>query len=82
MCGVFGFVGFDGKGPNLKRLAAIARVTMRRGQHAFGFAWLDGAGRLKMFKQTGKIVDYLGLLMMARDGVPPKWLRHPKAWPF
>ena len=67
MCGVFGFVSFDGKGPNLKRLVKIARVTMRRGQHAFGFAWLDGAGRLKMFKQTGRIVDYLGLLAMARD---------------
>lgn len=67
MCGVFGFVSFDGKGPNLKRLEAIAHVTMRRGPHAFGFAWLDGAGRLRMFKQTGRIVDYLGLLAMAHD---------------
>ncbi len=67
MCGVFGFVSFDGKGPSIKRLEAIARVTMRRGPHAFGFAWMDGAGRLRLFKQTGKIVDHLSLLAMARD---------------
>lgn len=67
MCGVFGFVSWDGKGPSLKRLEAIARVTMRRGPHAFGFAWIDCKGRLKMFKQTGKISDHLGLLAMAAD---------------
>jgi glucosamine 6-phosphate synthetase-like amidotransferase/phosphosugar isomerase protein len=67
MCGVFGFVSFDGKGPNIKRLEAIARVTMSRGAHAFGFAWIDGKGRLRMFKQAGRIVDYLGLLAMASD---------------
>lgn len=67
MCGVFGFVSFDGKGPDLRRLQAIAEVTMRRGPHAFGFAWLDFAGRLRMFKRTGRIVDHLGLLAMARD---------------
>jgi glucosamine 6-phosphate synthetase-like amidotransferase/phosphosugar isomerase protein len=67
MCGCFGFVSFDGRGPSLKHLEAIARVTMSCGKHAFGFAWLDGAGRLRMFKQTGKIVDHLGLLAMAKD---------------
>jgi len=67
MCGVFGFVSFDSKGPNLKRLGDIARVTMSRGKHAFGFAWLDGRGRLRMFKQKGRIVDHLGLLEMAHD---------------
>jgi glucosamine 6-phosphate synthetase-like amidotransferase/phosphosugar isomerase protein len=67
MCGVFGFVSFDGQGPSLKRLEAIARVTMRRGPHAFGFAWIDGKGRMRMFKQTGKIVDHLSLLAMAHD---------------
>lgn len=67
MCGVFGFVSYDGKGPNIKRLEAIARVTMTRGRHAFGFAWLDFHGRLRMFKRTGRIVDHLGLLAMARD---------------
>ena len=67
MCGVFGFVSYDGKGPNVKRLETIARVTMRRGPHAFGFAWLDWSGRIQMFKRTGKIVDHLALLMMAKN---------------
>jgi glucosamine--fructose-6-phosphate aminotransferase (isomerizing) len=66
MCGVFGFVSYDGKGPNIQRLAKIAAVTMRRGPHAFGFAWLDFDGRLRMFKRTGRIVDHLGLLAMAK----------------
>jgi glucosamine--fructose-6-phosphate aminotransferase (isomerizing) len=67
MCGVFGFVSLDGEGPNIKRLKMIARVTMRRGPHAFGFAWVDGKGRLRMFKKTGRIVDHLALLAMAHD---------------
>lgn len=67
MCGIFGFASFDGEGPSLKRLEKIARVTMSRGKHAFGFAWVDGAGRLRMFKQTGRIADHLGLLAMAKD---------------
>lgn len=40
---------------------------MRRGPHAFGFAWVDSKGRLKMYKQEGRIVDSLGMLAMARD---------------
>lgn len=67
MCGVFGFVSYDGKGPSIKRLARIASVTMRRGPHSFGFAWLDWAGRMRMFKKTGRIVDHLGLLDMAKN---------------
>lgn len=67
MCGVFGFVGYDGVGPNLKRLEAIARNTMTRGPHAFGFAWIDGRGRLRMYKREGRIVDHLGLLALAAD---------------
>jgi glucosamine 6-phosphate synthetase-like amidotransferase/phosphosugar isomerase protein len=45
----------------------IAKVTMRRGPHAWGMAWIGADGRLRMFKQTGRIVDALGLLMMAAD---------------
>jgi glucosamine--fructose-6-phosphate aminotransferase (isomerizing) len=67
MCGVFGFVSYDGQGPNLKTLAAVAEATMTRGPHAFGFAWLDWSGRLKMFKRTGRITKHLHLLAMARD---------------
>jgi glucosamine 6-phosphate synthetase-like amidotransferase/phosphosugar isomerase protein len=48
----------------LKRIAAI---TMRRGPHAWGMAWVDAHGRLKVYKQTGRIVDALGLLALAAD---------------
>jgi len=69
MCGVFGFVSFNGKGPSMKRLEAIAAVTERRGPHAFGFSWVDSKGRIKMFKSTGKITNALGVLTLARDAV-------------
>ena len=67
MCGVFGFISKDGKRPNLARLQEIAVATETRGQHAFGLAWIDSCGRLKMFKQTGRISDHLGVLGMAAD---------------
>lgn len=67
MCGVFGFVGTDGEHVNLKTLAKIARVTETRGRHAFGFAWVDGKGRIKSYKQTGRVSDHLSLLDMAHD---------------
>lgn len=67
MCGVFGFVAKE-EGPlNLKILAKIAKVTERRGPHAWGMAWINRAGRLFMYKQTGRISDALGVLAMARD---------------
>lgn len=67
MCGVFAFVSQDEKQVSLKTLGRIAEVTERRGPHAFGFAWIDRKGRLKAFKQTGRISDHLGLLAMAAD---------------
>ncbi|QDU88385.1 Glutamine--fructose-6-phosphate aminotransferase [isomerizing] [Pirellulimonas nuda] len=67
MCGLFGFVATPGQTFNIDRLARIAEVTQRRGPHAFGFAWVDARGRLKMFKRTGKISDYIGCLAMAHD---------------
>lgn len=67
MCGIFGFVSLDGSGPDLQRLRTIARVTERRGPHAFGFAWIDGRGRLRAFKQTGRITSHLSLLSMVSD---------------
>jgi glucosamine 6-phosphate synthetase-like amidotransferase/phosphosugar isomerase protein len=68
MCGVFGFVANrnNDKGPDIGLLAEIATVTMTRGNHAFGFAWVDRNGSMRMFKQQGRIVDHLGLLKMAR----------------
>jgi len=67
MCGVFGFVSNGRKRPDVRTLERIARVTERRGPHAFGFAWIDGAGRLRCYKQTGRISDSLGLLALAED---------------
>ncbi len=67
MCGIFGFVS-DGEGePDIDRLRKIAVVTESRGPHAFGFAWIDRRGRLRCYKQTGRISDHLGLLAMASD---------------
>jgi len=65
MCGVFGFVSKTGAGPNPNILQDIARATETRGRHAFGFAWIDTRGRLRMFKQTGRISNHLGVLQMA-----------------
>jgi glucosamine 6-phosphate synthetase-like amidotransferase/phosphosugar isomerase protein len=67
MCGVFGFVSRDDGKVNLEVLGRIAEVTERRGPHAFGFAWIDRRGRMKCYKQTGRISDHLGLLTMAAD---------------
>lgn len=67
MCGVFGFVAKDRKPVDLAILSRVARVTMSRGTHAWGMAWIDKKGRLKMYKQEGRIVDSLGLLSMARN---------------
>ena len=67
MCGVYGFVARGNHDPDLVQLKRITKTTMSRGPHAFGFAWLDHQGRLKSYKQEGRIVDHLGLLNMARD---------------
>lgn len=67
MCGVFGFAAYNGVGPNMKRLRSIAVNTMSRGPHAFGFSWIDGNGRLRMYKRVGRIVDHLDTLELAAD---------------
>ncbi len=68
MCGVFGFIAkTDDDRPDMARLERIATATERRGPHAFGFSWIDSRGRLRMFKQTGRISCALGCLAMASD---------------
>lgn len=67
MCGVFGFVSYDGEGPSLKRLEHVASKTMSRGAHAFGFAWIDRLGRMRMYKRQGRIADHIDALGMAAD---------------
>jgi len=67
MCGIFGFVAKDNGPLNLGVLERVARVTQSRGPHSWGLAWVDLQDRMRMYKQTGKISDALGLLAMARD---------------
>jgi len=69
MCGVFGFVAKKDNTVDLDILAEVAEVTMSRGPHAWGMAWVTKDGRLRMFKQTGRIVDAKPLLAMAKDAV-------------
>jgi glutamine---fructose-6-phosphate transaminase (isomerizing) len=68
MCGIFGFAAATPRRrANLKRLWAIARDTERRGNHAFGFAWIDGANELHAYKQTGAISQHLDTLDQLAD---------------
>jgi len=66
MCGVFGFVSKGKQKVDLRVLRRIARTTELRGPHAWGMAWVDARGRLKTFKQAGRVTDTLGLLAMAQ----------------
>lgn len=65
MCGIFGYVAKRDKPVDMRALARVAEITMRRGPHAWGLAWVDRTGDLRNFKQAGPIVDSLGLLGMA-----------------
>ena len=67
MCGIFGYVAKGDKRLDLKTIKKIAEVTMSRGPHAWGMAWVDGAGKMRTYKQTGRIVDSLALLALAAD---------------
>lgn len=68
MCGLFGFVADENKMIDPKILRRVATNTMRRGPHSWGIAWVNPQGKLRMFKQTGRIVDDLGLLVsLAKD---------------
>lgn len=67
MCGVFGFASANGGPVNPKILARVAVATEARGRHAWGMAWIDGKGRLRCYKQAGRISSALGLFRMAAD---------------
>ena len=67
MCGIFGYVAKNGAPFKLEALREIAKVTETRGPHAFGFAWIDGRGRLRMFKQSGRISRSIDALSIAAD---------------
>lgn len=67
MCGIFGFVSSGSNGPSVCQLAQLANETERRGDHAFGFAWVDSNGRMRAYKQSGPISQNLYLLGRLAD---------------
>jgi glucosamine--fructose-6-phosphate aminotransferase (isomerizing) len=60
MCGVFGFITKNGSGPDLARLRLLAAETQRRGQHAFGLAWVGADGAIHTYKRPGLATANLG----------------------
>ena len=69
MCGIFGFITRAGEGPEVARLRHLALVTQRRGEHAFGLAWLNERGTIQTFKRPGPAQHYLDELDRCRDAV-------------
>ena len=69
MCGIFGFMSKNGRGPDLDLLREIAAVTETRGRHAFGLIWQTADGGLGTFKRPGAATDGLDDLGMADDAV-------------
>lgn len=68
MCAIFGYISRKPEGGMpIDTIKSIATRNVERGPHAFGFAWVTADGRLRSYKQSGKITDHLGLLAMARD---------------
>ena len=69
MCGVFGFIARKaGARPNLGHLEMMALVAERRGDHAYGLAWIEnGTNRLKMHKAPGAVTDNLDALKVASN---------------
>lgn len=65
MCGIFGFVSLDGRGPSIPRLQKIAAITERRGRHAFGLAWIED-GKIEEYKRPGAATDDLTDLEFCR----------------
>ncbi|HEX8913854.1 MAG TPA: hypothetical protein VF796_16010 [Humisphaera sp.] len=67
MCSIFGFVASPRGSLDLSVVRAVVAANIRRGPHAFGFAWLDGRGRLRSYRQVGRLTDELPVLRMVAD---------------
>jgi len=67
MCSIFGFIARKSSPVDLRIVRNIVEANIRRGPHAFGFAWIDSRSRLHAYKQCGRLTDMLGVLAMARD---------------
>ncbi|MCX7669674.1 MAG: class II glutamine amidotransferase [Anaerolineae bacterium] len=80
MCGIFGFLSTDGRGPDLARLRRIAAETETRGRHAFGLAWIDADGAIRTFKRPGAATAALGDLDACRHATAVighcRWATH------
>jgi glucosamine 6-phosphate synthetase-like amidotransferase/phosphosugar isomerase protein len=69
MCGIIAYIAHKAseRGPDLTRLRDLFTVNEEaRGGDAFGFAWIDAHGVLRVFKQIGPIFDFLPMLTMVR----------------
>jgi glucosamine--fructose-6-phosphate aminotransferase (isomerizing) len=69
MCGIFGFITKDGRGPDVPRLKCIAAATEQRGRHAFGLAWVSRDGRLNTLKCPGPATSNLRDLDACADAL-------------
>ena len=67
MCGIFGYVAKKDEPISMSILRQIAATTMQRGPHAWGMAWVGANGKMRTYKQHGRIVDAIALLAMAKD---------------
>lgn len=67
MCGIWGYVAHSTDGPDLARLSRIIRTTEQRGKHAFGFAWIDGSGKLRAFKAPGRLSERIEMIDRLAD---------------
>ena len=80
MCGIFGFLSTEGRGPDLACLRRIAAETETRGRHAFGLAWLDADGAMHTFKRPGAATACLADLDACRGAVAAighcRWATH------
>jgi glucosamine 6-phosphate synthetase-like amidotransferase/phosphosugar isomerase protein len=80
MCGIFGFISKDGRGPDVTRLKRIAIETQQRGPHAFGLAWIDPNGALHTYKRPGPATANLGDLDACHGAVAMighcRWATH------
>lgn len=65
MCGIYGFISKNGRGPSLRLLREIATTTEQRGRHAHGLAWTTGQ-TIETFKRPGAATDNLRDLDLVR----------------
>ena len=65
MCGIFGYITKNGRGPDLGILEEIALVTETRGQDAFGLAWVAG-DTIAVRKSRGAAREHLDDLRPCR----------------